>query len=277
MKKSIQSERYGKIVYNEFGPSQAEENLIFIHGLLGSGAIWLDSIQHISQQVKCYAIDLPGNGLSEYNHKLEYNLELYANVLEEFIIALKLVKYSFVGHSMGAQIALISCLSNKTKPQNLFLISPSGIEEFSTLEKSIILSGLGFVPSYLLLEPLHKQIIDLSKNEKYTIELNQNFRRLCFENIKSMLENNTGKQLKNIDIPVYIFYGLRDEFIPNKMIHPQQSIDFIMKKAAIQIPDCELFPFEEGGHFIQLQYPMEFSESIMKAIGLEQSQQIKTA
>jgi len=83
------------------------ETLVFLHGFLESNSMWdYLSLEELSFQ-KIF-IELPGHGQSALTDDSENpNLNFYANEIKEVLSYLKIEKFSIVGHSLGAYVALI--------------------------------------------------------------------------------------------------------------------------------------------------------------------------
>ena len=91
-----------KINYNTAGKGKA---IIFLHGFIESAKMWKETIDQLSHNYHCIAIDLLGHGETEcigYIHTMEDMADAVKAVLDH----LKVPSGVFVGHSMGGYIAL---------------------------------------------------------------------------------------------------------------------------------------------------------------------------
>ena len=89
------------------------ETLVFLHGFLESNSMWgYLALEELNFQ-KIF-IELPGHGQSALTLDSENpSLNFFANEVQEVLSFLKIEKFSIVGHSLGAYVALI------LKEQNL--------------------------------------------------------------------------------------------------------------------------------------------------------------
>ena len=96
-----------------FSVSGEGSAIVFLHGFLESNAMWdYLALQQLNFQ-KIF-IELPGHGQSALTDDSENpSLNFYANEVQEVLSFLKIEKFSIVGHSLGAYVALI------LKEQNL--------------------------------------------------------------------------------------------------------------------------------------------------------------
>lgn len=87
--------------------------IVFLHGFLESNSMWgYLALEELNFQ-KIF-IELPGHGQSTLTDDSENpSLNFYANEVQEVLSFLKIEKFSIVGHSLGAYVALI------LKEQNL--------------------------------------------------------------------------------------------------------------------------------------------------------------
>jgi pimeloyl-ACP methyl ester carboxylesterase len=122
------------IAYFDEGNQSGKEAIIFIHGLGSYAPAWKNNISELSKKYRCIAIDLPGYGKSS---KDDYpvTLSYYAAIVSEFAQSLGIDHYHLAGHSMGAQISMVTALTYPEQVKSLILVSPAGIETFTEGEK----------------------------------------------------------------------------------------------------------------------------------------------
>jgi len=81
--------------------------LVFLHGFLESNSMW-DYLALEQLNFQKIFIELPGHGQSTLTDNSENpSLNFYANEVQEVLSFLKIDKFSIVGHSLGAYVALI--------------------------------------------------------------------------------------------------------------------------------------------------------------------------
>ncbi|MCO5142044.1 MAG: alpha/beta hydrolase [Oligoflexia bacterium] len=79
--------------------------LIFLHNGSSSHKIWCKQIDYYSKKYHVFAFDLLGFGQSD-RPDITYSLDLYVNIIEQFIVHKKLSSTILVGNCIGASIAL---------------------------------------------------------------------------------------------------------------------------------------------------------------------------
>lgn len=80
--------------------------MLFLHGWVGSWRYWIPTMQAASIAHRTYALDLWGFGDSAKNPSC-FSLEQQLGLIEEFLEAMGLGKVVFVGHGLGAVLALL--------------------------------------------------------------------------------------------------------------------------------------------------------------------------
>ncbi len=98
--------------YLDEGPRTAPV-LLFIHPGPGWSFTYRYQIQHLSNQFRCIAPDLPGYGLSQAASGYNYTLQEQSRVLERFVEALDL-RYVIVWANDGGGPTAIVALANHT-------------------------------------------------------------------------------------------------------------------------------------------------------------------
>ncbi|KKC98862.1 2-succinyl-6-hydroxy-2,4-cyclohexadiene-1-carboxylate synthase [Photobacterium halotolerans] len=99
--------------------------MVFLHGLLGSGADWLDCAQWL-QAYPCIGLDLPGHGGSRAVdcHSLDQAAEEVRDTLIKHQLAAR--PLILAGYSLGARIAMHGVASGLFAPLNIRLLAVEG-------------------------------------------------------------------------------------------------------------------------------------------------------
>lgn len=80
--------------------------LLFLHGWVGSWRYWIPTMQAASINHRTYALDLWGFGDSAKNPNY-FSIEQQLALLEDFMEAMGIGKIAFIGHGLGAAIAML--------------------------------------------------------------------------------------------------------------------------------------------------------------------------
>jgi len=242
------------------------KTLLFIHGLAGYLPLWKSQIGHLKETHRCIGLDLPGNGLSP-SGDFPYSMFFYAEVIARFIEKENLENVTICGHSMGGHISIILSLRYPQFIDKLILIAPSGLEVFSSHEvmgmQHFIDIGQYFYSNSSQVDTTIKQsfyrenaeaasiISDLKKLMKsHSL---QKWNSMISVLIKAMLNEPVHSFLNTLNIPVLIIFGEKDEFIPNKLIHPLETVKSIAENGSRNIKDSQVHLIRNAGHFVHIE------------------------
>ncbi len=245
---------------------KGEKTILFIHGLAGYIPLWKNQIDHLKETYRCVAIDLPGNGLSP-SGDFPYSMFFYAEIIARFIEKESLKNVTICGHSMGGHVSIILALRYPQLIQKLILVASSGLEVFASHEvigmKHFMDIGQYFYSNSSQVDSTIKQsfyrenteaaqiIADLKKIMK--IHSLQKWNSMISVLIKAMLNEPVHAFLNTLNLPVLIIFGEKDEFIPNKLIHPLETVKSIAANASTGIKDSKVHLIRNAGHFVHIE------------------------
>lgn len=261
------------VAYIDEGDS--ENVLLFIHGLGSYLKAWDRNVPELKYHFRCVALDLPGYGKSSKQiHSGE--VSFYVDILYEFIKKLNLKNVSFVGHSMGGQIALAYVIKNLNQIVKLILAAPAGFETFNRVEIEQIKKIIS--PEILFKTSDHQIRLNYQFNffkmpieaeemiaDRVAIKTDEDFYNHCTivsNSLFGLLNAPVFDKLKRINIPTLIIFGKDDLLIPNRSIH-QTTTEVIASRGSTQINNSTVILPEECGHFLQYEKPDEFNAQII--------------
>ncbi|MBW4550999.1 MAG: alpha/beta fold hydrolase [Aphanocapsa sp. GSE-SYN-MK-11-07L] len=247
--------------------------IVLLHGAGSSIEAWSRNIQALAQDCQVYAFDMVGSGLSD-KPIANYSLEYQAQFLKHFIDALKLQRAVFVGHSVGASLALKFALGSPERVEKLVLVSSFGLgREISIASR--LLASFPFIVHLSQPSPqnvrliLRQNIYDLKSVPREWIAMRSEAFKLPGRKqaFVSFLRSNIDwfgvrqsvfrpivSQLANVTVPTLIIWGRQDAILPVAHAHI----------AAKQIPNARLHVFEQCGHWAQFEHPREFNQLVVK-------------
>jgi pimeloyl-ACP methyl ester carboxylesterase len=101
------------------------EPLLLLHGLIGSGQTWRQSIGFLAEHATVYAVDLFNMGRSERVAGLDASLEATADRVASLMDALHLAKADIAAHSHGGAIAMMLAARHPHRVRKLILFAPA--------------------------------------------------------------------------------------------------------------------------------------------------------
>jgi pimeloyl-ACP methyl ester carboxylesterase len=116
-----------KAAYWERGKGQT---ILLLHGFMAKADYWLPSIDLLSSQYRCIALDLLGFGDSS-QPKITYNLAIQVDFIQQIVVQFNLEKIIIMGHSFGSWVAAAYALKYPETVASLILTAPAGIRDDS--------------------------------------------------------------------------------------------------------------------------------------------------
>ena len=218
--------------------------VIFLHGAWNDSSQWVFLMELLSREFQCFAPDLLGVGESE-SPEIHYSINLQAEMLAEFLQALKLERVFLVGHSLGAWVCNTYARKYPLQVSGMILISPEGVETETSaklrqkmqhlLKRPLLIFGL-----LRLLRPLCKKLgwninpeADLKQRElmeEYPTATQLLYNRQTPE----ILTEVVNEYLYGIDVPTLILQGSKDipEFIEMSQVYARLAFKASLKMIA---------------------------------------------
>ncbi|MCK6640337.1 MAG: alpha/beta hydrolase [Bacteroidia bacterium] len=243
---------------------KGKQTIVFLHGLGLNRNIWNAVISELSSQFRCISIDLPGHGKSS-DITTDGRMSSYVAEVRKVIEHLSLKNFIVCGHSMGGQIGIILSLQLSASVERLILIAAAGIETFTPAEALKLKAATQHIYRNPISTEALKHVFPLVNNEKLDVLINEhlvqqqrNFERfssLIYNSVCGMLDEPVFNYLPHLTMPVHVLYGTNDTAIPNRILHPQQTVTQIAKDAAARIPNCTTQIVQGCGHYLPVENP----------------------
>ncbi len=106
--------------------ASAAQPLVFVHGLSGCWANWLEQLAVLAEERRVIAMDLPGFGYSPMP-AAQISISGYARLLDSLLGELAIDAGALVGNSMGGFIAAELAIACPQRVERLVLVSAAGI------------------------------------------------------------------------------------------------------------------------------------------------------
>lgn len=265
-----------RVAYVDVG--EGPETLILVHGLASNAGFWRYNISALAEEYRVVAVDLPGYGRSEKDAEYPYTLSFQADLLRRLIEELDPDDVTVLGHSMGAQIAMVMALEHPGTVDRLVLVSPAGIESFEPGEgewlrnvytvEGIRLTNEEQIRRNLTLnfyswdDDLEWMVEERARLARSTDDFDQ-FAHAVRESVGAMLDEPTTPWLEEVQHPTLVVYGQFDGLIPNPYLHPGHPRD-VFREADERIPNSTLVEIEDAGHLVMIERPEAFNEVVLE-------------
>ncbi|MGW4643483.1 alpha/beta fold hydrolase [Sphaerisporangium sp. NPDC004334] len=111
-------------VYVRSTPEGPPEKAVFVHGLAGSATNWTDLMGELRDEVRGYALDLPGAGYSPEHPGGDYSVAAHAAAVTSLIERLG-GPVHLLGNSMGGAVSVRVAATRPDLVRTLTLVSPA--------------------------------------------------------------------------------------------------------------------------------------------------------
>ncbi len=247
--------------------------LILLHGAGSSVETWCRNIAAFAQHHQVYAFDMVGSGLTD-KPIATYSLDYQGQFLHQFVNHFEIQQASFVGHSLGACLALKFALESPARVEKLVLVSSFGLGREINLASRLLM----LFPWLIHLSPstpqnvrrvLKQNVYDLHAIPDEWFEMRAKLYAMPGrkQSFISFLKSNINvrgvrpeifrpivNQLGNLQPPTLIFWGKQDAILP--VAHASV--------AAQRIPNAQLHLFDRCGHWAQFEYAQKFNQRVLE-------------
>ena len=255
----------GIVHYEVYGRGRP---VILLHGWLGSWGLWQETMAYIGRYYRTYALDFWGFGESGKKRD-SYDVQDFVGLVDQFMEQLGINQAPLVGHSMGGTVSLSVAIQYPQRARKVVVVgSPIVGSSLNILLKLfgrrpvayVVYNNMwGFQLFYRLLAPLY------SKDKRWPEMMDRDLSKTTLESflysIASLRKTDLRPRLNEIKIPTMGMYGDRDI-----VVHPAQWKDMLAG-----IPQTRIERFHDAGHFIMLDEPQRFSETLKSFLDDEQS------
>ncbi|MFC5270632.1 alpha/beta fold hydrolase [Adhaeribacter terreus] len=254
-----------KLHFRTLGEGQP---FVIMHGLFGTSDNWQTLGKRFSETHKVYLVDMRNHGRTEHSH--EFNYQLMADDILEFVKQENLQNPIIMGHSMGGKAAMNFALQNPEMLERLIVVDiapkayPVHHDQIIEGLKSVDLANLKSrndadeqLKAYID-EPDVRMFLmkNLYRKEDNSFAWRVNLKAVD-ENIEKMGSEITSDSpfLK----PTLFIRGGR-----SKYIKPQDEFDSICHL----FPNVEIETIEEAGHWVHAEAPDKFYDIVMNFLKL---------
>jgi 4,5:9,10-diseco-3-hydroxy-5,9,17-trioxoandrosta-1(10),2-diene-4-oate hydrolase len=236
--------------------------VVFIHGS-GPGASGASNFRDniaafVAAGYRVILPDLIGYGASSKPEGLDYTLQLFTDTLYEALRAHGIERADLVGNSLGGGVALQMTLDHPEFTRNMVMMAPGcvaereayfvmpgiakmvsnfGSPEFDLAEQKRLVSNLvhpDFAP----------KIPDALVAERFAVARTQ-----PKDVLVRMRTPDLSPRLGEIDKPIFVLWGLNDEFCPEA--HARLFLE--------RCRDVRAITFARTGHWVQVERAAEFN------------------
>ena len=236
--------------------------VVFIHGS-GPGASGASNFRQnidafVDAGFRVILPDMIGYGASSKPEGIDYSLALFTDTLYEALRAHGIQKASLIGNSLGGGVAIQMTLDHPEFAEKLILMAPGCVEEqasyFTMPGIAKMVSGFGS-PDFNLEE--QKRLISNLVHPDFASKIPDQLVAERFAVAKTqpkdvlarMRTPNLGPKVGAIKQPIFVMWGLNDEFCP------ESGARYFLD----QCDNARCMTFNRTGHWVQVERASEFN------------------
>ena len=255
----------GIVHYEVFGRGRP---VILLHGWLGSWGLWQETMTQLGGSYRTYALDFWGFGESG-KKRASYAVQDFVSLVDQFMEQLGILQAPLVGHSMGGTVSLSVAVQYPQRVRKVVVIgSPIFGSSLSFLLKLFGRRAIAYIVhnnlwmlrwGFKLLAPLYSR--DRRWPDMMDRDLSQTTLESFLVSIASLRRTDLRPQLSQVKVPVMGMYGDKDV-----VVDPQQWQPLLEG-----VPHTRVERFHTAGHFIMLDEPATFMNTLMDFLSCEAS------
>jgi pimeloyl-ACP methyl ester carboxylesterase len=222
--------------------------IVFLHGWTGSWRYWINAMQVASTSFRAYAIDLFGFG-DTTRAPLNYTLDKQADLINRFLEEMGIGKVAFVGHDLGALVAL-----------NFIKQQPKSVDRVMAincpLEYDALNSRMRTASATELVEWLTSRspealaaLSDASKVDPQAVSVS----------MAGFQADNLFDGVRNLGVPALFVYGTNDPAVP---LPAQEKTDAFPQH-------MHQINLEGAGHFPMVDNATQFNRLLTDFLALD--------
>lgn len=227
--------------------------VLFLHG-------WKDTLHTfdfivalLKSKYRIIRLDLPGFGKSELP-KVDWNLNNYVALVNDFIQKLDLEIYATVGHSFGGRVIIKGTAEKIFKPEKIVLIAAAGLAKKRT-GRNLLLMILAKIGKMVTLLPPFSFWRTQLRRKIYQSVGSDYFAAGSLQKVfLNVVREDLAAAASQINQSTLLIWGSRDQQTP---LADGQRLAGLIAESSLEVLDG-------GGHFIHQEQPQLVANLIEK-------------
>ncbi len=264
----------GDVAYRRVGLGP---DVLFVHGWPVSGATFRTLLPHLSSQVTCHIIDLPGAGSSRFGAGTSLTVDQHISTVRRVVDLLELDQVAVVGHDSGGLIAR-HALAGDVRVRAMALIDTEQPHGLTWRFRSLLAvrnapgvgRGLGWIAGQSRLRQskfvfgdsfVDRSLLDGEFDEFFLQPLRSSHERRTaavkvLRSFDTRLIDQLTKLHRRIDVPVQLVWGDRDPFFPLEWA----------EEMVRSFPDARLAVIRNASLFSHEERPADVAQAILPVL-----------
>ena len=233
---------------------QGSRVVVFLHGLFGSTEHWTGTMEHLAEDYRSIAVQLP---LDRKGDRRNHGVQSIGELTEMVDRSLEAAKVDYpvalVGNSLGGLLSIDYALRYPDRVCGLVLAGSAGLQERSLTDgnkpkatREFVRGVIGgiFYDQALVTDELVEDWFETMSDRNYT--------RFILRISRATRDRNVQQELHQINTPTLIVWGVNDQITPPEVGRHFQS----------SIRGSKIVFLESCGHVPNVEQPDQFNRQL---------------
>jgi len=236
------------------GPAAA----VLIHGFLGHTYSFRYLIPELAKDRRVVAVDLKGSGYSGRPQKGDYSLTEQARLVIRLMDKLGIDRASFVGHSLGGEVAMRLAANWPERVEKLVLAASVSGDRIPSLPVTPLIKPILWLIGRLFGRRIfRRQFYDPRKATKEVLEAYRRPLRIkgtghaVYQTLRDM-RREKAVDSSRITAPVLILWASHERILPR----------WVLSRLRKRFPRAEVVTIERAGHLFPEEQPEETGRAV---------------
>jgi len=236
------------------GPAAA----VLIHGFLGHTYSFRYLIPELAKDRRVVAVDLKGSGYSSRPQKGDYSLTEQARLVIRLMDKLGIDRASFVGHSLGGEVAMRLAANWPERVEKLVLAASVSGDRIPSLPVTPLIKPILWLIGRLFGRRIfRRQFYDPRKATKEVLEAYRRPLRIkgtghaVYQTLRDM-RREKAVESSRITAPVLILWASSERILPR----------WVLSRLRKRFPQAKVVAIERAGHLLLEEQPEQANRAV---------------
>ncbi len=243
--------------------------IVLLHANYSSLFMWEPWVEALRANYRVIRLDLPAHGLTGPEPNGNYTLERIQYLVEAFIDARGLDRFTLVGTSIGGTVAMRYAAEHPTRVERLVLISPGSLEQRvrgRTRGAGIpkVANVIAYVapPAFtrFMLENDYgdpAKVTDAVVDEWYSMWSREGNRLAMIELLRQYVSGDVEQKIRSVKVPVLLIWGEKNKRVPLRLARETRAL-------LTSSPEVRLEVLPGIGHMLVQEAPLQSAAVIRR-------------
>jgi pimeloyl-ACP methyl ester carboxylesterase len=252
----------------EFGPPEANEAVVFVHGNPGSRRDWESLARGVSEFGRAAAMDMPGFGTADKPVDFDYSVPGYAGFLGKLLAERKVQRAHLVMHDFGGPWGLAWAAGNPQAVASVTCINTGVLSGYrwhylARIWQTPVLGELFMASTTKAgMRLLLRQGNPRGLPAEYFDHVYKMFDRATQRAVLKLYRNTRNTEdgarqltqaLRPLDLPALVIWGAHDPYISVKFAERQREV----------FPRAEIAVLSDSGHWPFVDNPQAVAQALL--------------